>query len=324
MTIVNDLSAPLVVVVGSTGVQGGSVIRELARSDRPYRIRGLTRDPTKPAAQGVAKEGVEVHAANIVVANKEAVFDAFKGGDIAFLVTNYMEHMQKQREIEQGKLMIDAALAGGVKKIIWSGLQSIVETSAGKYTKVDMFDGKWEVTIYGRERVRGSGISFINVDAGSYTANYAVGALSGPQPKGDGTYTMKCPIAADTKLPIIDMEHDYGLFVRYAIESPDFAGGGEILTASEMIGLGEMAQQLSEVTGKKVTYEHEDPQDYLGKLKAIGWGTDHLHLGLVEMMLAFNEVGYYCGKPAFDLSNLPRKTRSWKEFAEQQDWSKLL
>lgn len=62
MTITQDSSAPLVVVVGSTGSQGGSVIRALADSDRPYRIRGLTRDTSTDAAKELRKYGVEMIA----------------------------------------------------------------------------------------------------------------------------------------------------------------------------------------------------------------------------------------------------------------------
>ncbi|KAJ7741791.1 hypothetical protein DFH07DRAFT_964842 [Mycena maculata] len=61
MTIsqLEDPSAPLVAVAGATGNQGGSVMHALAESDRAYRIRGFTRDPSKPAAQALIAKGVE-------------------------------------------------------------------------------------------------------------------------------------------------------------------------------------------------------------------------------------------------------------------------
>lgn len=85
MTISQDLSAPLVAVVGATGVQGGSVIAALSESDRPYRIRGFTRDPTKPVAQELAAQGVEIFAVSLVVDNATKVFEAFAGANIAFV-----------------------------------------------------------------------------------------------------------------------------------------------------------------------------------------------------------------------------------------------
>ncbi|KAJ7255443.1 hypothetical protein B0H12DRAFT_1323184 [Mycena haematopus] len=99
MTITRSESAPLVAVVGATGIQGGSVIKALSESDKPYRIRGFTRDPTKPAAETLKKKGVEMVAVDLVLENKEEVFKAFTGADYAFLVTNFWEHMNVQRYV---------------------------------------------------------------------------------------------------------------------------------------------------------------------------------------------------------------------------------
>jgi uncharacterized protein YbjT (DUF2867 family) len=85
MTISKDSSAPLVAVVGITGIQGGSVLKELAASDKPYRVRGFTRDATKPASKAIANQGVELVSLSIVVENKDAVSKAFAGADIAFV-----------------------------------------------------------------------------------------------------------------------------------------------------------------------------------------------------------------------------------------------
>lgn len=85
MTISREQSAPLVVVVGATGIQGGSVIQALSESDKPYRIRGFTRDVSKQAAQDLSKKGVEMVAVNLVVQNRDAVFKAFEGATVAFV-----------------------------------------------------------------------------------------------------------------------------------------------------------------------------------------------------------------------------------------------
>jgi uncharacterized protein YbjT (DUF2867 family) len=85
MTIVSTPTAPLVVVVGATGNQGGSVIRALADSDKPYRIRGLTRDDTKPAAQKLAALGVEIVVVDLDVNNVFPVRKTFVGASYAFV-----------------------------------------------------------------------------------------------------------------------------------------------------------------------------------------------------------------------------------------------
>ncbi|KAJ6490218.1 NmrA-like protein [Mycena vitilis] len=168
MTITNAESAHLIAVVGATGAQGSSVIKALAESDKQYRIRGFTRDVAKPAAEALKKQGVEMVAVDLVVENKDAVYRALAGADFAFLVTNFWEHANMHKEISEGKMLIDAAKAAGVKGIVWSGLVPVKKISEGKHPHVHAFDGKAEVTDYGRA----SGVPFANVQAGFYTSNF--------------------------------------------------------------------------------------------------------------------------------------------------------
>jgi hypothetical protein len=53
----------LITVFGATGNQGGSVIRAIQADpalSKEFKIRGITRDPSKPAAKDLAAKGVEV------------------------------------------------------------------------------------------------------------------------------------------------------------------------------------------------------------------------------------------------------------------------
>jgi uncharacterized protein YbjT (DUF2867 family) len=53
----------IITVFGATGNQGGSVITQLLKDNKllqEYKIRGITRDTSKPAAQELAKKGIEV------------------------------------------------------------------------------------------------------------------------------------------------------------------------------------------------------------------------------------------------------------------------
>jgi uncharacterized protein YbjT (DUF2867 family) len=54
----------LLVVVGITGNQGGSVA-DAFLTDKNWRIRAITRDPSKPSAQEWASRGVEVVRADM-------------------------------------------------------------------------------------------------------------------------------------------------------------------------------------------------------------------------------------------------------------------
>ena len=55
----------IITVFGATGNHGGSVVRSILADpgvSKEGKIRGITRDASKPAAQKLAEEGVEVIA----------------------------------------------------------------------------------------------------------------------------------------------------------------------------------------------------------------------------------------------------------------------
>lgn len=50
--------------------------------------------------------------------------------------------MSKEKEIAEGKAIIDLAKAAGAKTVVWSGLENVSEVTKGKITTVEHFDGK--------------------------------------------------------------------------------------------------------------------------------------------------------------------------------------
>jgi hypothetical protein len=146
------------------------------------------------------------------------------------------------QEVEEGKMMVDAAKAASVGPLVWSALEPVAEISKGKYIHVDHFDGKGEITAYARL----SGIPLLIVQAGAYSTNHLNSKALRPVKQADGSYALCCSVSPRTVLPVIDALYDYGIFVREGIESPSFGPGTEVLACGEEISLGEMAAQLSQ------------------------------------------------------------------------------
>jgi hypothetical protein len=138
-------------------------------------------------------------------------------------------------------MLVETAKAVGVDLLIWSGLEDITKLSGGKYTMMYPFDSKAAVTEFARQ----SGVPFVNVQAGFYASNFTT--MFKPRKQADGSYILTIPYP-DTVYPIIDAEHDYGIFVREAIESPAFGAGTEILTCGEFISIRGCMSQLAEST----------------------------------------------------------------------------
>ena len=100
----------LLVVFGSTGNQGGSVIKSIQgdpKTANEFKIRGITRDTSSSKAKALQAKGVETVAADIN--SKEQINNALKGAYAVFAVTNYWEKMDAQLELQQGKNIADAA-----------------------------------------------------------------------------------------------------------------------------------------------------------------------------------------------------------------------
>jgi len=60
--------AKVITVFGATGTQGGSVIKAILADPsltKEYSIRGVTRDVSKPNAQALAKQGIELVSVSI-------------------------------------------------------------------------------------------------------------------------------------------------------------------------------------------------------------------------------------------------------------------
>ena len=98
----------IVVVFGATGNQGGSVINSVLgdpKTASEFKIRGITRDPSKPNAQALTARGVECVAADIN--SRDQIRSALQGAYAVFAVTNYWEKMDAELEKTQGRNVAD-------------------------------------------------------------------------------------------------------------------------------------------------------------------------------------------------------------------------
>jgi uncharacterized protein YbjT (DUF2867 family) len=273
----------LLVVFGATGQQGGSIVDYVVNDPelpKEYTLRGVTRDPSTPAAQALRQKGVEVVKGD--VDDKESLKQAMQGAHTVFAVTvTVYDHLTKQREISQGKEMADAAVAAGVHYLIFSSLSHAGKISGGKLQKVDHFDSKAEVEEY----VRSLPIQSAFFAPGSFMQNF--GAAMAPHPAGDGTYALSNFIKPETQFPLIDTAGDTGKYVGAILAEPEKYQGKVFSAATGLYSLNEIVQQMSKTTGKTVKYNQLPESVFRGLLPPAS--ADHL----VEMFLYIENYGYY-------------------------------
>lgn len=147
--------AHLVVVVGATGNQGGSVVNTLLKDPR-YRVRAITRNPDSDVGKSLEAKGAEVVRADLN--DEESLVKAFVGAYAIFAVTNFFEpamsvgfEQARKIEYQQAVNMVKAAKrTPTLQHYLWSTLPNSNALSKGKYN-VHFFDIKSSIDDYIRQ-----------------------------------------------------------------------------------------------------------------------------------------------------------------------------
>jgi uncharacterized protein YbjT (DUF2867 family) len=234
------MSKKIIAVTGATGAQGGGLVRAiLADPSGAFAARAITRKPTGEKAQALAKQGVEVVAADLD--DTASLANAFAGAYGAFCVTNFWEHFSAEKETAQGQSLAKAAKEAGVQHAVWSTFEDTrktfpiedkrMPTLKDKY-KVPHFDAKAEADHFFKDL--GVPTTFL------WTSFYWDNLIYfGMQPKKgpDGKLAFTLPMG-DKKLPGIAAEDIgkcvYGIFKRPELIGKTVGVAGEHLTGAEM------------------------------------------------------------------------------------------
>ncbi|EFR01094.1 hscarg protein [Nannizzia gypsea CBS 118893] len=310
----------LLVVLGATGKQGGSVINSILGDEKAasqFAIRGITRDPSKPSAQALTKRGVECVKADLN--SKDSLTEAFKGAYAVFAVTNFWETGSAETEIQQGKNIADAAKENSVQHLIWSSLINVTKVSGGKLAGVSHFDSKAAVEEY---------ICSIKVPAtfflpGFYMSNISAGALN----NASGIYNLSNPVPNDTPIPLFDSSRDTGKFVKAILLNREKVLGKQVYGATDYYTPDRIIAEFQAVKsqdGQGGAAIRIPDEDFKGIL-AIGNMSEKAREEMLQNMQLLYMFGYYGGaslKESLDLLDEPPTT--WKEFVEQEPaWAHL-
>src|SRR6266487_3192256 len=130
----------MIAVTGATGQQGGAVARKLLADG--WKVRALTRDVNKPAAQELASLGAELVAGDME--NSAELDSAFKGAYGVFSVQNFwLPNVGFEGEIKQGKNVAEAAKAASIQHLVYSSVGAAHRGMGQKH-----FESKWIIEQY--------------------------------------------------------------------------------------------------------------------------------------------------------------------------------
>ncbi|TPW10376.1 MAG: NmrA-like family domain-containing 1 [bacterium] len=229
-----------ILVTGATGAQGGSVARALL-ADGHFHVRALTRNPGSEKAAALKAAGAELATGDL--ADQASIEKALSGCSACFGVTNFWEHFDA--EFEQGKNLIEAVAALGVRDFILSTLPPVEKATNGELA-APHFDIKAELETLARRLTPGA--------AFTHVAFYYENFLNTLQKQPDGSIAFGFP-QGDTPLAAVSVDDLGGVVVPVFRDIESYRG--------KVVGIvgddrppADYAAVLSRVTGVPIRYNH--------------------------------------------------------------------
>lgn len=274
------MSEKIIVVVGATGTQGGSVVQALLEKKNAYdgvKIRCLTRNKSSEKAKKLASNSKNIEVVECDISQPNEVRHAFQNAWAIFAVTNYWDPTTGPKEYDYAISMANIAKECQVKYYIWSSLDNSERITSGKY-KVPHFTGKAKVD----EHLHNIGLPFIIVKAGFYFTNILYFFPPKKDAKNPNRVIFQLPLKPSTKIPFFDPT-DTGHVVASILQDPNTYLRQVIPMYGEMATFPQVASKVAEASGKEGAYEQISYEE----------AAKTMDKDLLEMLHYFDDFGYF-------------------------------
>ncbi|KAG7668584.1 hypothetical protein Ndes2526B_g03794 [Nannochloris sp. 'desiccata'] len=312
-------SPKTVAVCGATGQQGGATVDALVKLGG-FRIKAITRDTTSAKSQALAaRDGVETVKADFD--DLESLKAAFEGCDAVFAVTDFWAAcaMDPAKELQQGKNLVDAAVATNVKHFVYSSLEDTrpligdaLKPVNGDYT-VPHFDAKGEVEKYMFEKLPKSSTALIT---SIFMQNLLPGGPMAPNKQEDGTYSMFMPCPGANKLSWCSTEDIGNVAAALIKQGPRRWGGKSTGVSGDHASLDDVAATLSKATGQTVKAASAPADVWVEAVQKFGMPQVAAQ-DMANMFVFYDKVGMLKLRPLAGTKKVFKGVLSVEQFVEK-------
>ncbi|KAF7933071.1 uncharacterized protein EAE97_008838 [Botrytis byssoidea] len=317
----------LVVVLGATGAQGGPTTRYILKHlSHTYRVRAVTRDPTKPFAQALSKCGAEVISADYDI--PDSIEAALSGAHAIFAITNFWEQNSLDIEVAQAKTINRiASKLPHLEHYILSSLPDGRALAGRQFQNILPYNAKALIRHDLAENYPSLWKKTTEVFVAFYFQNWVkYPMVLGPYKAPDKSFALSMPYPGDTRVPCSDAE-DTGMAIGEVLRGGKKFFGRQVVLFGEPIPEEERLKIWADELGIKARFEQVSSEQHAKRLSSYGLPPDTVVASteLVEA-LPYEESMLTSGRHVQTKEYLPDgyNLATWVDYVRKEDWSPLI
>lgn len=281
-----DVDVGTAVVTGSTGNVGGRVARSLAEAGVPLRL------PVRDASRAPRLDGAEV-VEFVGYGDGAQVREVLRGADVVLMVSG----AESEDRLQQHMTFVDAAAEAGVRHVVYTSFYGASPTCT-------FLLGRDHAATEARILANGLEATFLRDNLYADVLPHLAGVdgvLRGPAGTG--------------RLSAVAVDDVAAVATAVLLEPGVHAGTAYELTGPEALTLAEVADVMSEVTGRPYRYEPETMEQAYASRRGLGaaswlvdaWVSTYTAIAAGEMDGVSDHVGNVLGRPATGLAEVLRR-----------------
>jgi uncharacterized protein YbjT (DUF2867 family) len=239
----------MILVTGVTGLSGSAVIREFARQNEP--VRALVRNRTK-AQELEAFPNVEIVEGDML--RPETLHAALDGVERVLMISSAAERL-----LETQRTFIDASKKAGVRHIVkFSGAEASIGFNTENFRTARMHE---EIERY----LEGSGLAWTHLRPCQFMQFYFPGAPAMLLSENALSLPME-----NARLSPVDIEDIAKIAFRLLRDRGGHEGRSYDITGPESLTMTEVAERISQATGRTIQYLNVSMEEFRRAMLAAG------------------------------------------------------